>query len=116
MVVDGATTFVTAFDPRTKESHETGQCLLEWMDTFHCAPNNICVDMDFRSTDVQDIFDVLALNLVFHRTLYTMAESSRSSSSCVQVYSSRSLFSIAVSLLPASVQVRFRYERKGREE
>ena len=28
-IVDGATTFVTAFAPRTKDSHETVQCLME---------------------------------------------------------------------------------------
>ena len=33
IVVDGATTFVTAFASRTKDSHETVQCLMEWMDT-----------------------------------------------------------------------------------
>ena len=32
-VVDGATTFVTAFAPRAKDSHETVQCLMGWMDT-----------------------------------------------------------------------------------
>ena len=34
MIVDGATTFVTAFASRTKDSHETVQCLMEWMDTL----------------------------------------------------------------------------------
>ena len=38
IVVDGATTFVTAFGPRTKASHETVQCLTEWMVTCHCTP------------------------------------------------------------------------------
>ena len=56
IVVDGATTSVTAFAPRTKESYETVQCLMEWMDTFHCTPQSICADMAFQSTDVQDFF------------------------------------------------------------
>ena len=34
IVADGATTCVTAFAPRTKDSHETVQCLMAWMDTF----------------------------------------------------------------------------------
>ena len=55
-VVDGATTFVTAFAPRTKDSHETVQCLMEWIDSFHCTPQSICVDMAFQSTEVQDFF------------------------------------------------------------
>ena len=50
IVVDGATTFVTAFAPRTKGSHETVQCLMEWMDTFHCSLQSICVDRAFQST------------------------------------------------------------------
>ena len=41
IVVDGATTFVT---------------VLEWVDTFHCTPQNICADMAFQSTEVQDSF------------------------------------------------------------
>jgi len=36
IVVYGATAFVTAFAPRTKGSHATVRCLMEWMDTFHC--------------------------------------------------------------------------------
>ena len=36
ITVDGANAFVTAFTPRTQQSHETVQCLTEWMDTFHC--------------------------------------------------------------------------------
>ena len=45
IVVDGATTFVAALAPRTNDSHETVQCLMEWMDTFHCTPLSIGVDM-----------------------------------------------------------------------
>ena len=56
MIVDGATTFVTAFAPRTKDSHETVQCLMKWMDTFHCTPHNICADMAFQSTEVRYFF------------------------------------------------------------
>ena len=37
IVVDGATTFVTAFAPSSKDSHQTVQCPTEWMDTFHCT-------------------------------------------------------------------------------
>ena len=33
LVVDGATTFVTAFAPITKDSHDIVHCLMEWMDT-----------------------------------------------------------------------------------
>ena len=35
IVVDGGATFVSAYDSPTRESHATGQCLTEWMDTFH---------------------------------------------------------------------------------
>ena len=56
IIVGGATTCVTAFAPRAKDSHETVQCLMEWMDTFHCTPQSICVDMAFQSTEVQDFF------------------------------------------------------------
>ena len=41
IVVDGATSFVAAFAPRTKDSHETAQCLMEWMDTVHCTPQSV---------------------------------------------------------------------------
>ena len=47
IAVDGATRFVTALAPRTKDSHETAQCLMEWMDTFHCTPQCVCADMAF---------------------------------------------------------------------
>ena len=47
IVVDGATTFVTAVDPRTHGSHETVQCLMEWMDTFHCTPQSFCAYIAF---------------------------------------------------------------------
>ena len=47
IIVDGTTTFVTAFAPRTKDSRETIQCLMEWMGTFHCAPLSVCADMVF---------------------------------------------------------------------
>ena len=56
IIVDGATTFVTAFAPRTKDSHDTVQCLMEWMDTFHCTPLSVCADMAFQSSEVQDLF------------------------------------------------------------
>ena len=42
IVVDGATTFVTAFAPRAKDSHEIVQCLMELMDTVHCIPQYFC--------------------------------------------------------------------------
>ena len=54
IVVEGATTFVTAFAPRANDIHETVQCLMNWMDTFHCIPQSICADMDFQSTKVQN--------------------------------------------------------------
>ena len=41
IVVDGATTFVTTFAPSPKASHDTIQCLTEWVDTFHCTPEDI---------------------------------------------------------------------------
>ena len=56
IVVDGSTTFVTAFAPRTKDSHETVQCLMALMDSFHCTPQSICADMALQSTEVQDVF------------------------------------------------------------
>ena len=34
IIVDGATTFVTAFAPRTKGSHDSVKFLMEWMDTL----------------------------------------------------------------------------------
>ena len=52
VVVDGATAFVTAFAPRTKDSHETVQCLMEWTDTFHRTPLYVCGDTTFQSTEV----------------------------------------------------------------
>jgi hypothetical protein len=52
IVVDGAATCLTAFDPRTKDSHETVQCLMAWMNTCHCTPQSICADMAFHSTKV----------------------------------------------------------------
>ena len=61
IVVDGATTFVLAFAPRTKESHETVQCSTEWMDTRHRTPKLLCADMAFQSTELQDFckrFDI----------------------------------------------------------
>ena len=84
IIVDGATTFVTAFAPRTKDSHETVQCLLAWMDTFHCTPLSVCADMAFQSTEVQDFFRRLSIKPFCHRSLYTMAKPSRSCSTCVQ--------------------------------
>ena len=56
IIVDGATTFVTAFAPRTKDRHDTVQCLMEWMDTFHCTPLSVCADMAFQSNEVQYLF------------------------------------------------------------
>ena len=56
IIVDGATTFVTAFAPRTEDSHDTVQCLMEWMDTFHCTPLSGCADMAFQSNEVQYLF------------------------------------------------------------
>ena len=48
--------FVIALAPRTKESHETIQCLTEWMDTCHCTPKILCADMAFQSTELHDLF------------------------------------------------------------
>ena len=56
IIVDGATAFVIAIAPRTKEIHETVQCLTESMDTCHCTPKILCVDMAIQSTEVQDFF------------------------------------------------------------
>ena len=56
IVVDVATTFVTAFAPRTKDSHETVQCMMEWMDTFHCTPKSLCSDRAFQSTEFHDLY------------------------------------------------------------
>ena len=47
IVVDGATLFVTACSQIAKDSHETVQCLTEWMGTFHCIPQSVCADMAF---------------------------------------------------------------------
>ena len=63
IIVDGATTFVTAFAPRAKYSHEAVQCLMECMDTFHCTPLSVCADMAFQSAEVQDFFR--RLNITF---------------------------------------------------
>ena len=59
--VDGATTFVTALSPSTNASHEMVQCLTEWMDTFDCAPQPLCADMSFQSTELQDFSEDLIL-------------------------------------------------------
>ncbi len=56
IVVDGATTFATAFDPRTKDSHEIAQYLIELMGTFHCTPKSLCADMAFQPHKRQDVF------------------------------------------------------------
>ena len=61
IVVDGATTCVAAFAPRTKDSYETGQFLMEWMDTFHCTPKSLCADMVFQSTELQVCFPVVLI-------------------------------------------------------
>ena len=53
IIADGASTFVTTFALRTKDSHDTVQCLMECMGTFHCTPQSICADMAFQSTEVQ---------------------------------------------------------------
>ena len=63
IIVDGATTFVTAFAPRTKASHETFQCLMYWMDTLHCTPLSVCADMAFQSTEDQYFFRRLNIKL-----------------------------------------------------
>ena len=56
IIVDGSTTLVTAFAPRTQYSHDTVKCLMGWMDTFHCAPLSVCADMAFQSSEVPDLF------------------------------------------------------------
>ena len=71
VLVDGATTFVTAFAPRTKDSHDTVQCLMEWMDTFHCTPLSVCADMAFQSSEVQDLFRRLNIRPFFYIGPYT---------------------------------------------
>ncbi len=65
IIVDGATTFVTAFAPRTQDSHDTVQCLIEWMDTFHCTPLSVCADLAFQSSEVQDLFRRLNIRPFF---------------------------------------------------
>ena len=72
IVVDGAKSFVTAFAPTTKDSHETVQCLMEWMDTFHCTPQSVCADMAFQSTEVQYVFRCFGMKpCLFSRGPYT---------------------------------------------
>ena len=71
IVFDGATTFVTAFAPRAKDSHETVQCLMEFMDTFHCTPHSICADMAFQSTEVQDFFGRFGIKALFFARVLT---------------------------------------------
>ena len=61
IIVDGATTFVTASAPRTIDSHDTVQCLMECMDTFHCTPLSVCADMAFQSTEDQYLFRRLSI-------------------------------------------------------
>ena len=56
IVADGATTFVITCAPRTKDSHETAQCLMEWMDRFHCIPNKLTADMAYQSTELHYFF------------------------------------------------------------
>ena len=85
IVVDGAITFVTAFEQIAQDGHETVQCLMAWMDTFQCTPQSMCADMAFQSTEVQEClpsFWALKLLFFFHGSSHTMAEPSRSSSSC----------------------------------
>ena len=65
------TSFVTAFAPRTKDSHDTVQCLMEWMDTFHCTPLSVCADMAFQSNEVQDLFRRLNIRPFFSTGPYT---------------------------------------------
>ncbi len=36
---------------------------MEWMDTFHCTLQSICSDMDFQSTEVQDLFRRFGIKL-----------------------------------------------------
>ena len=73
------------FGPRTQESHDTVQCLMEWMDTFHCTPLSVCADMAFQSSEVPDLFRCLNIRpFFFHRPLHSMAEQSRSSRACFQ--------------------------------
>ena len=84
IVVDGATTFVTAFAPITKYSNEAVQCLMACMDTFHCTPQSVCADMDFQSIEIPYFFRRFGIKPFFHWSLHTMAESSRSSSSSIQ--------------------------------
>ena len=71
IIVDGATTFVTAFAPRTKYSHATVQCLMEWMVTFHCTPLSACADMAFQSTEVQEFFSSSQHQTFFSTGPYT---------------------------------------------
>ena len=68
IVVDSATTFVNAFAPRAKDSHETVQCPLEWMDTFHCTPHSICADMVSSQLKFKISSVALALNLLLFST------------------------------------------------
>ena len=71
IIVDGATKFVTAFALRTKDSHDTVQCLMEWMDTLHCTPLSVCADMAFQSSEVQDICRRLNIKPFFSTGPYT---------------------------------------------
>ena len=63
ILVDGATMLVTALAPRTKDSHETVQCLMELTDTFHCTPQSICSDIACQSPEVQDFFRRFGIKL-----------------------------------------------------
>ena len=73
IVVDGATTFVTAFAPSTKASHETIQCLIEWMDTFHCTPKTLCADMAVQLFELHEFYRKVWYPTFLDRTLYTLA-------------------------------------------
>ena len=83
VIVDDATTFVTAFAPRTKCSHDTVQCLIEWMDNLVCAPLSVCADMAFQSSEVQDIVRRLNIKPVFPPQVRTLHGQTEQKQQCV---------------------------------
>ena len=51
IALDGATTLISSYAPRTREACEVFQCLTEWMDTYPCTPATLCADMVFNPTN-----------------------------------------------------------------
>ncbi len=56
LILDAATTFITAYPVQTAKAEETIQRLHEWMDTYFCVPGSACADMAFHMPVVRQFF------------------------------------------------------------